>query len=266
MTNRPSNEAMRRSCHFSLALIVVLLVCTRTSSTAENAKLIRVLLVTGRDVPAHDWRATTAVTRTALEKSKKFEVVVSEEPAVLESSALSNYDVLVVNHRNRPTEQISALARENVESFVRGGKGFVALHFAVNAWESWDGYRKMIGRHWVRRRAGKKVSGHGPKGPFRTQVVHRNHPITEGLEDFDCDDELYAKLQGSDPIDVLVDAYSDWSHRREPLAWTTSFGAGRSFVLTLGHGPKEREVEGYQHLLVRGCEWAASGKVLPVVE
>ena len=172
------------------------------------------------------------------------------------------YDVLIINYRNRPTEKISEIARDNVEKFVRAGKGIVALHFAVNAWESWDGYRNMIGRYWVRRRAGKKVSGHGPKGTFRTHVVHKNHPITKGLEDFDCDDELYAKLQGDDPIEILVDAHSNWSGLREPLAWTTRFGEGRSFVLALGHGPKERATPGYQHLLVKGCEWAASGKVL----
>ena len=48
----------------------------------------RLLLITGHDVPAHDWRATTAFPRKLLETDGRFQVVVSEEPAVLESQAL----------------------------------------------------------------------------------------------------------------------------------------------------------------------------------
>ena len=65
-----------------------------------------------RDVPAHDWHATTNSLRdtfTAAAKAdaneggasnRAFELVVCEEPAVLESSALATYDVLIINALN----------------------------------------------------------------------------------------------------------------------------------------------------------------------
>ena len=72
---------------------------------SAGPKLTRVLVITGRDVAVHNWRETTPALREALEATKKFEVVVSEEPAVLESSAVGNYDVILLNYYNfdRPT-------------------------------------------------------------------------------------------------------------------------------------------------------------------
>jgi type 1 glutamine amidotransferase len=133
----------------------------------------------------------------------------------------------------------------------------VALHFAVDAWEDWAEYRSMIGRYWVRRQGGKKVSGHGPKGPFRVVIADKTHAVTDGLGDFEIDDELYAKLQGTGPIHVLAGADSDWSGKTEPLAWTVTYGEGRVFVLALGHDVAARRSAGFQRLLARGCEWAA---------
>jgi hypothetical protein len=60
------------------------------------------------------------------------------------------------------------------------------------------------------------TSGHGPRSVFDAKIVKKDHPITQGLKDFQIFDELYSKLQGDGPIDVLVSAYSDWSEKEEP--------------------------------------------------
>ena len=39
------------------------------------------------------------------------------------------------------------------------------------------------------------------------------------------------------------------------------FGQGRSFTLLLGHGVDEMKNPGFAALLVRGTEWAATGRV-----
>ncbi|MBI4600500.1 MAG: ThuA domain-containing protein [Planctomycetes bacterium] len=228
----------------------------------EAAKPARVLIVTGSDVGAHDWRATTPVTRRILEESKRFEVYVAEDASVLESSGLSRYDLIVLNYRNDPNkaeEKLSEAARKNLVAFVKGGKGLAALHFAVNAWGDWDEYAKLIGRTWVGRRAGgEKVSGHGPRGPFKVKVTAKDHAITKGVEDFEIDDELYARLAGDAAIEVLATAHSaDYSKRDEPMAWTLRYGEGRVFVTVLGHDARARENAGFQRLLVQGCAWAA---------
>lgn len=228
-------------------------------SGEEAKKPPRILIVTGADVPAHDWRTTTPVTRAILEESKQFQVFVSEEPAVLETPALAGYDVVVLNYRNPPDAPLSEAARKNLAEFVAKGKGLVAVHFAVAAWGDWAEYAKIVGRVWVgKRQAGDKGSGHGDRGTFKAKVVSKGSPITEGLEDFEADDELYARLAGESPIDVLVSAHSDWSGGVEPIAWTLRYGEGRVFVTVLGHDVKARENPAFKKLLSRGCAWAAS--------
>jgi type 1 glutamine amidotransferase len=104
-------------------------------------------------------------------------------------------------------------------------------------------------------------SGHGPRGVFTAKVVDGQHPITQGLSDFQADDELYAKLQGDAPIHVLVTADSPWSKKTEPLAFTLEYGRGRVFHETFGHDGKALANPAVQKLIQRGCAWAATGKV-----
>jgi type 1 glutamine amidotransferase len=104
-------------------------------------------------------------------------------------------------------------------------------------------------------------SGHGPRGVFKARIANKDHPITQGLADFEADDELYAKLQGDAPITVLVEADSDWSKKTEPLVFTVEYGKGRVFHETLGHDGKALRNPVVQSLILRGCQWAATGKV-----
>jgi type 1 glutamine amidotransferase len=104
-------------------------------------------------------------------------------------------------------------------------------------------------------------SGHGPRGVFKANITKLEHPITKGLEDFETDDELYAKLLGDTPIQVLVTANSDWSKATEPLVFTLEYGKGRVFHETFGHDGKAIKTPNVSKLIQRGTEWAATGEV-----
>lgn len=218
---------------------------------------IKVLLVTGDDVsPAHNWREVSAALRGLLQDSGKFDVRVCEDPGVLDSEAsLNRYDLVFLAMYNAKTPTLSSGAKENLVKFVSGGKGMVIAHLASASFKEWDEFGKLCGRHWV---MGK--SGHGPRGIFKARIAKKDDPITAGLNDFEADDELYAKLQGDAPIKVLVEADSDWSHQVEPLVFTVAYGQGRVFHETLGHDVKALQNPTVQTLIKRGCEWAGRGK------
>jgi len=238
-----------------LAIIVVMPALVADAQEAEKA--IRTLIITGCDVRAHPWRETTPAIRRILEETKRFEVYVCEDPAVLESKqALDKYSLIILNYFNYGAPTISDTAKDNLSAFVSGGKGFATLHLASASFAEWDEFHKMVGRWWV---MGK--SGHGPRGKFTANVVDKEHPITKGMSDFETDDELYAKLLGEEPIHVLVSAYSDWSKKVEPLAFTLSYGKGRVYHHCFGHDAKAVENPPVAKLLARGAEWAATEKV-----
>jgi type 1 glutamine amidotransferase len=240
-----------------LALLAVL-AAAQPSAAAEPPASIKVLLVTGDDVqPAHNWREVSQALRDTLVASGKFEVRVCEDAGVLDSAAaLGRYDLVLLHLYNAKTPTLSPGAKENLANFVKGGKGLVISHLSSASFKEWEEFPKLCGRCWV---MGK--SGHGPRAVFQARITKTDHPITQGLADFEADDELYAKLQGDTPITVLVEADSDFSKKTEPLAFTIEYGKGRVFHETFGHDAKALRNPTVQKLIQRGCEWAATGKV-----
>jgi type 1 glutamine amidotransferase len=228
------------------------------SPAADAPKKVKVLLVTGDDVfPAHNWQEVSQAIRDTLVAAGKFDVKICEDPGVLDSaSSLKRYDVIFLHLYNAKLPTLSDAAKQNVIDFVKAGKGMVVSHLSSASFKEWDEFRQMCGRYWV---MGK--SGHGPRSTFKAKVANKNHPITQGLEDFETDDELYAKLLGDTPITVLVEADSDWSKKTEPLAFLVEYGQGRVFHEAFGHDGKAIKNPSVQKLIQRGTEWAATGKV-----
>lgn len=238
--------------------LVAGIISVENGLAADPAQTIRVLLITGDDVtPAHNWREVSQALRETLNASGRFDVRVCEDTAVLESAAaLGRYDLVLLHVYNAKTPTLGPAAKENLVKFVSSGKGLVVSHLSSASFKEWEEFRKLCGRYWV---MGK--SGHGPRAPFKARVVKKDHPITEGLGDFEADDELYAKLQGDAAITVLVEADSNWSQQTEPLAFIVEYGQGRVFHETFGHDGKALLNPAVQKLIQRGCQWAATGKV-----
>jgi len=227
------------------------------ADAAEKPAKIRALLITGDDVGAHNWREMSETTRKALVDSKKFDVRVCEDPYILESeTALNTYDVIVFMIYSVQVKMLPKEAQENLLNFVKGGKGFFVQHLATASFAKWEEFGKLCGRKWVMR-----TSGHGPRGVFEAKVVNTEHPITKGMSNFKTDDELYAKLQGTGEINVLVEAYSDWSKKTEPLVFTKKYGRGRVVHNAFGHDGKALMNPNVQRIIARGVEFAATGKV-----
>ncbi len=261
---------MRPSLFVSLAAAFLFTALPGSAPAADTAK-IKLLLITGDDVASHKWKETAPATRDILVKSGRFDVTIVEDLSCLENAdALKAYDEIFFHRYDRKGE-ISDKAKENLLAFVKSGKGFTVAHLASASFgptmkkegdkveqvkPGWDEFCKLCGRIWI-----MKVSGHGPRAPFKVHITDTTHPITKGLADFEADDELYAKLQGGDPINVLATSDSDWSHKTEPMIFTVCYGKGRVFHETFGHDVKALQNDSIAKVICRGCEWAATGAV-----
>jgi type 1 glutamine amidotransferase len=242
---------------WKVCLILLLMVMmAMVAYSAPDVAKIKVLLVTGDDASAHNWREIAMTTREVLENSGKFMVRISEDPAILESGSLNQYDLIFITLYNATLPTLSPSAKQNLLEFVKGGKGFALSHLASASFKEWEDFKELVGRYWV-----MGTSGHGPRSTFKIKVADPKNPIMRGIPDFETNDELYAKLQGSKPIHVLATADSDWSHKTEPLAFTLEYGKGRVFQETFGHDRAGIMTPMVQKLIVQGCEWAATGKV-----
>jgi type 1 glutamine amidotransferase len=234
------------------ALVIFLAGCSLNSTTSVQEQSKKVLIVTGRDHPAHDWSTTKVALSNVLKTDERFRVELIEDPNRLADPELQTFDVAVIHFMNWEKPPPGQQARANLRKFVSDGKGLFVLHFGCGAFRDWPEYRNLAGRAWD-----PDLRAHDPKGPFRVDIVNDTHPITRGLASFETDDELYTCLAGDRPINLLATARSKVDGRDYPMAFVFEYGKGRVFHCALGHDVKAIENPPAAELLRRGCAWAA---------
>ena len=213
-----------------------------------------ILLVTGVDYPGHKWRATAPALKSLLEEDKRLDVRVVEDPHFLDSAALTNYAAVLLHFQNWNVAGPGVAAKQNLQRYVENGGGLISVHFACGAWHGeWPEFQNIVGRVW----RGTNGPQHDPRGPFTVRIVDRSHPVTQGISDFETDDELYTCLVGDKPIHLLAQARAKVDGKDHPMAFVCDYGKGRVFLTPLGHDVKAFTHAGVPQLLRQGCAWAA---------
>ncbi|NQT89323.1 ThuA domain-containing protein [bacterium] len=235
------------------------------ASIAGAGTPLRVLLLTGRN--NHNWKATTPVVQQMYEKSGHFTVTVCAKPETLTAEEFGKCDVVVSNWSNWPKTDHRDWGEDTEKAFldfVRGGGGFVVFHAAAATFTAWPEFQQLIGTTWA-----KGKTGHGPIHEFEVKIADAEHPVTKGVKNFTMRDELWHRAGRTGELKILCTAMSEkkkgGSGQEEPVAHWREFGKGRCFHMILGHDAKTIENAGWQALMLRGAEWAATGKVtIPV--
>jgi len=213
------------------------------------AEPIRVLILSGQN--NHNWKETTPKLKEILTASGRFTVDVTEHPEQCDAATFAKYDALLSNWNAWGKVAVTnwpAATRTAYLDFIRGGKGLVVIHAGNSTFYDWPEYQQAGGASWKLRE-----TGHGKPHEFTVKFTDPAHPVTRGLEPFRTTDELWMK-PGIHPAAKVLATGDD-----QPLAVTTAFGKGRGFALLLGHNAAFMATPGFQTLLLRGTEWAATG-------
>jgi HEAT repeat protein/type 1 glutamine amidotransferase len=241
---------MKTTLFFRTRLLPVIAAAALAASLSA-AEPLRVLILTGQN--NHNWQETTPRLKEILAKTGRFTVDITEHPEQCDAAAFAKYDVLLSNWNSWGKVAVTnwpAATRTAYLDFIRGGKGLVVVHAGASSFYDWPEYQRAGGASW---KLGE--TNHGKPCEFTVRFTDPAHPITRGLEPFRTTDELWMK-PGIHPAAKVLATGDD-----QPLAVTTAFGKGRGFALLLGHNAAFMATPGFQSLLCRGAEWAATGEV-----
>ena len=277
----------------NLAGVFVIVAMALVFSCCSETKPIKALVLSGQN--NHNWQVSHKVLKLILDNSGMFETdTLLSPPAGGDMSVFKpefeKYDVVVLDYNG---DRWSAETDSAFLQYVRNGGGVVIYHAADNAFADWEEYNRIIALGGWEGRNEKhgpycywengglvldETPGHGGShGQQREYAMHcRNavHPITKGLPDnwMHGKDEMYDSMRGPANIkDLLYSGKAEketgGSGKEEPLVFTVDYGKARIFHIMLGHcGPTAEDnpgmqCAGFQTLLLRGTEWAATGEV-----
>ena len=278
---------MIRSLHQLLSLaIAIFLLCT----SVDAADKLRLLIIDGQN--NHNWRTMTPPMKAKLESTGRFVVEVATTPPGGKKKEdwdkfrpdFTKFDVVLSNYNGQPWP---APVNKGLEDFVSGGGGLVIVHAANNAFGGWKEYNKMIALGWRNNKYGDRLTvddsgktvitpagkgpgaGHGRQHPFEIIVRDTEHPVMKGMPRkwMHARDELYHGQRGPAKLNLLATAWSDkktgGTGAHEPMIWTVPYGKGQVFTTVMGHVDPTGSIRcvGFQSVMCRGSEWAATGKV-----
>jgi type 1 glutamine amidotransferase len=172
--------------------------------------------------------------------------------------SLSNVDaIFFLGHRDVPLEPQQ---RTELAAFVRdAGKGFVAAHVALTAFESWPEFGELLGARYDDHpwnTAAGSIINEDPSFP-----ATKHFPAT-----FAFTDEFYQpKAFTRDKLRVLLrldvsKMPANPNNRRTdgdfPLAWAKMYGKGRVFYSSLGHAAETWDNRDVAQMYFEAIRWA----------
>lgn len=130
--------------------------------------------------------------------------------------------------------------------FEMGGAGYIGVHCGLaNIPETSPIYTELLKGRFIT---------HPPKCPVKVKITAQ-HPITEGVQDFEIDDEHYQMEGKWDEVDVLGKTESE--HGEQVGIWAHEFGKSRVVGITPGHTTEVLSHPEMIKLLRNAINWAA---------
>ncbi|HLR26044.1 MAG TPA: PVC-type heme-binding CxxCH protein, partial [Fodinibius sp.] len=211
----------------------------------DQPRKIEVLFL-GHDSEHHNSEAYAPILASAL-ADDGINFTYTENPDDLNEENLAKYDALLLyaNH-----EEITDSQEQALLNFVENGKGFLPIHSASFCFRNSEAFVDLVGAQFKE---------HGT-GTFTADIINRDHPITEDLEEFETWDETYIHTMHNEENRTVLMEHEGEDYT-EPWTWVRTQGDGKVFYTAYGHDERTWTKPGFQELVKNGIIWSVSDQV-----
>jgi uncharacterized protein len=175
--------------------------------------------------------------------SDKIDLTFTEDRNKFHREELSKFDIciLYVDCWNKKLElkEISGLL-----CFVASGAELLVIHNGIS-YQSNTEFSQLVGA---------KFKGHPPYQKIFYTISEKEHPILEGVHDFEMNEELYNfELDNFCDKEILVTASDGINY--SPAVWVKRFGNGRFVYLAPGHDINSFKNDSFRSLIRNSALW-----------
>ncbi|RXP57878.1 ThuA domain-containing protein [Lutibacter sp. HS1-25] len=238
-----------------LSAIALLLFFTTSIFSQESMKLAslknkRVLLVYG-GWEGHQPEAFAKRVNEWLQKEGAIVTLSDSLGVYTQKEIMENTDIII---QHWTMGQISKEQSNALQKAVKNGVGLAGCHGGLgDSFRNNTGYQYMIG--------GQFVAHPGGLINYTVKISNEKSPISKGLKSFDIKHTEQYYMHIDPKVKVLAtttfsNTYDYWIEGAVmPICWTTKFGKGNIFYLSIGHDPQDFDNYESWQLLTRGIKW-----------
>ncbi|HPA64609.1 MAG TPA: ThuA domain-containing protein [Spirochaetota bacterium] len=176
----------------------------------------------------------------------RFEITFSDSIADLSKLHAENFDT-AISYFDLWEKKIPEHAVQNILSFINSGGGFLVIHNGISLQSNHE-FRKIIGAEFT---------GHPPYQKIDYNIL-KNHFITEGINNFSLNEELYMfNYFGFDTFTVLIESTSEDGTTSRAL-WIKETGKGRIAYIAPGHDKNTFHDKNIQRLIRNAADWCST--------
>jgi len=188
-------------------------------------------------------------------EEEQFEVKITDTLDTLAEDDLTAYDLIVPNWTQ---DTISNDQLQPLLDAVAAGTGLAGLHGGMgDSFRMAVDYQFMVGGQWVAHPGNDGIT-------YNVHILDKNHPLTEGMEDFEVVSEQYymhvdpaIKVLATTRFPVAEGPYQANGEVDMPVAWTKKWGEGNVYYCSLGHVANIVRMPEVIELMRKGMTWAA---------
>ncbi|MFC7308174.1 ThuA domain-containing protein [Streptomyces monticola] len=244
------------------AVTLLMLMFVQVPPAVAAAAEFKVLLFTKTAAGAYRHDSIPAGTTMVeqLAAAHDFEVVKSEDSAIFSASGLASFDAIIMLQNSGMVWDTDA-QRQALQSYVRSGKGVVAIHnttdMNVESQFPWWDQVLMGGAH---------MTAHSSILQGTAKVADKAHPSTRDLPDrWVRTEEWYnfdKNFRGDAHVlvtadETTYDAGPSKMGHDHPISWCRNTEGGRVWATAMGHQAASYSEDNFKKHVLGGIKWAA---------